>query len=1081
MTHTQSTQELKKSSGITTFGKLLKILTVLATAIFLVIFSSNVSAQPSDGSTSPQKTETGNKADQNLKSLARVNPSTLAMEFSLPLMSYPGRNGNSLPVGFNYSSKLWQMKSSVTWFYLSGSGTKRYLTDVNSKYGDRTSAGWTSMMMPPRIDESLEIYNQHGKPFSENLDDGIVVSIFENNLQAIIQGSIGNLIQPCGGYCVRWIQQCGENPQQGCNEEVCTGWIDNYCTIYTGGGSGSELPSQNLDRMHYIKRVRVTMSDGSSKEFRKSDKTFGYCAGENYPFNGANCEQTGEDSTGTFLAVDGSGMKLVRETTGNTLYMPNGSKYLFPTTAQNLGGILATSYFDADGNKMTFTQVPETSNSFEVNKWTDTLGREIVDALPYNWDSQKNPIGTFNANLPGLAGGTQDHKLKWLPLKPIECEESTDPNCGKVNGIVPAALEDQSQKLYYSNPKFCEGNLTTTLPVTEVLFTGFNTGHRSCNPFKMVDSGNTQIAVAARFNPTVLAEVELPNGKKYIFKYNRYGEISKIVYPTGSFETFEYDKVDSLAGYQSQLFDQTNRGVTERKVYNASGQLEQRWNYSSAPQDTLNPTSPLVITTIAPHKSDSTITNETGRAKSVRYLMRVPQPNPSAFYGNFGFDDPRAGMPLEERSYDENGALRSRSLTEYIVSPAETGADSRATRDPRPKRTISIMIEGTKALATLTELEYDTTGNNDREYFSALNVKQSKSYHYKSLTLTQADYTLETIAGYFSSDTPSAISETIYQYDANYKARGIGSLPFESRVLNPANPSDILAKTQTVFDESSYLVDDSGSLSGNLTTTWADPNTDFRAKPTTAKVWDKDTNTWIQTHTQFDQYGNVRKVWDASGDTTKFVETEYSSAYGFAYPTKVITPAPDLNDTTGASATSKVEMTYDLTTGLTLKVKDDFNQEIQTEYNDSLLRPTRVLGVAPFVIPIVETIYDDTALTVKVRKQIDDTNWNEATTYLDSFGRTKKTRAKDSNGDVVSETQYDLLSRVKQVSNPFRVDANGNPTETVYWTSSSFDELGRLKFVTSPDNAQVETQYDLATTGAEIGTVAIVIDQALKQ
>ncbi|HMS44007.1 MAG TPA: hypothetical protein PKE69_27520, partial [Pyrinomonadaceae bacterium] len=112
---------------------------------------------------------------------------------------------------------------------------------------------------------------------------------------------------------------------------------------------------------------------------------------------------------------------------------------------------------------------------------------------------------------------------------------------------------------------------------------------------------------------------------------------------------------------------------------------------------------------------------------------------------------------------------------------------------------------------------------------------------------------------------------------------------------------------------------------------------------------------------------------------------------------------------------------------------------------------------------------------------IDETNWNEATTYLDSFGRTKKTRVKDSNGDVVSETQYDLLSRVKQVSNPFRIDANGNPVETIFWTNSSYDELGRLKFVTTPDNAVIETQYDLATTGTEIGTVNIVIDQALKQ
>src|SRR5260221_10619601 len=50
-------------------------------------------------------------ADKFLKSNARVNPSTLAMELSIPIASYPGRAESSLPAVFDYSSKVWQIKT----------------------------------------------------------------------------------------------------------------------------------------------------------------------------------------------------------------------------------------------------------------------------------------------------------------------------------------------------------------------------------------------------------------------------------------------------------------------------------------------------------------------------------------------------------------------------------------------------------------------------------------------------------------------------------------------------------------------------------------------------------------------------------------------------------------------------------------------------------------------------------------------------------------------------------------------------------------------------------------------------------
>lgn len=68
------------------------------------------------------------------------------------------------------------------------------------------------------------------------------------------------------------------------------------------------------------------------------------------------------------------------------------------------------------------------------------------------------------------------------------------------------------------------------------------------------------------FNPVVLAEVELPNGAKYEFKYNEFGEIVEIHYPTGGHEKITYAEVESLASMNS-AYQQTNRGVWVHEAY----------------------------------------------------------------------------------------------------------------------------------------------------------------------------------------------------------------------------------------------------------------------------------------------------------------------------------------------------------------------------------------------------------------------------------------------------------------------------------------------------------------------------------
>ncbi len=995
------------------------------------------------------------KADKNLKSSSRINPTTLAMEFSLPLGSYPGRAGNSLPVGINYTSKVWRTQPGIVWWTTTPSGYPIFHTDTNPVFAQRSAAGWTSTLSPPHIIEKLEIFDENGDRVSRLLTLA--------QLNELNSNEQSNLLE----YCTRT-----------CRVGIVTGWTYE-CTPWTcvdiscqpgqacdgGGPRGGwgepppppvNTPPPPPPRHYYVKRIHVQLPDGSTHEFRKDDLVHPYCIGSvNDP---STCTNTnGAETTGTYLSVDVTGLKLEKGATfeGQTrdiLYLPDGGRYVFspiPTDSTNEGSYRpAEKFLDINGNVSKYNPSTKT--------WTDTLNRTITDVLPSNWIRQNQTVRTDNISLPGLAGvnfGTIDYKFKWEALGNVFDQE----------------LPVEDRTLNYIGRQTCVGNLSNL--TSPGLFTQSQDNTRICT-----STGENNVPV--KFNEAVLSSVQLPNGKEYVFKYNRFGEITKIVYPSGSYESFIYNQIIPLSGANSVVYDQMNRGVTERKLYDVNGVLQQRWQYSAG---VINST--YKITTTAPLGG-----NALGNGiKSEKYLYYATSDG-----ADFGFNNPRVGTPYEDITYDEVGDRRSRTLTEWITAPPRTGGNTQGLRDPRVKRTVSVMIENGQALATLSESEYETPGENgssaptDAEYFAHLNVRKAKSYEYAVIPLNIAQTgTLAQIAAYFNSSLLSNTAETDYQYDANYKARGIASLPSESRVLD--KNGNVLVKSQTVFDETAYLdPSGSGQLSGSLINTWKNPATDtdipaasqnLRGKPTTAKVWDSDNNAWIQTHTQYDQYGNARKAWEANEGigSNRFAETEYSADYGFAYPTKVITPAPDPDNIHGTNQGSFATTTYDFMTGLSLTSTNEFDQTTATEYNDALLRPTRSFAVN-FAAPETQTIYIDTALTVKVRKQIDQNNWDEATTFMDSLGRTIKTQATDSQGDITVETEYDLLGRVKRTSNPYRAG------DVKLWSVPRYDEMGRAveSYAPAPDGETGAslgiTQYAISTQSGFVGTSVTATD-----
>ena len=993
------------------------VLGVYTALLVLGIGTSNILAQSG-------AKDTEFSADRTLRSSARINPSTLAMEFSLPLGSYPGRAGNSVPVSISYSSKVWEMKHFGTTLIYSSIKYQH-----NAIFSDKSASGWTSSMQPPRLRSTVGLYNWWGEQYTPHYQSMMLMPEipFEYNASGM------SLQAGCyTKYSYYYVWGFRINiPYRVCYPD--------YFALHNYSMGPYPQDIQHSQRF-MVKRFYVTMPDGSSVEFRKDDNYYPLCDSQTNPPPGClnNFSQAAE---GAYLSVDGSGMRLqidelqADSVKRSVLYLPNGGKYIFSPAA--VPGVPAEKFIDVNGNETLF-QVDELGNRQTV----DTLNRTIKDPFPDRWYGGPQEAGTQEFKLKGLGGTDVTYSQTWTPLKTEECAAVTTANCGET------ALEEDTQVLSYRGDAECIVGIYSTL--SPALFVGDDEGRQVC--------GRTRGGNATRFNPAVLTEISLPNGARYKFKYNIYGEITRIDYPTGAYERFRYDDIPPLGYGTEEVYSQTNRGVVERWVSSDGLAVDQHWTYGVT--EGVYPSTDYVVKAFAPDGSHTE-----------RYLGRSSDPY-------YGFTDPLAGMPYDERAYDSNGVLRSRNLTEWITKAGTTSNIGALTRDPRVKRTVSILFDpnSASALTTMSETDYDETGSADPTYFSHLNVKRKKGYHYAAVSKTSVDnesLSWTTIAGWFTGKLAS-ISEVDYSYDPDYRSRGIIGLPTQTRALSPVNPGDVLSKSEPVYDEGAYFINAGTTVSYQSPT---GANAHLRGNVTTSRTWVKETDTWLQTHTAYDNFGNIRKVWDASGDPDRFVETEYSSEYNYAYPTKVIAPAPDPSGTHGTSSASSAETTYDPTTGLVLSVTDDFGQVTKTEYNDPLLRLTRVSGYN-FTAPIAETIYDDTNRTVRVRKQLDESNWDEATTYMDGLGRAIKTVARDSEGDVTVETHYDLMGRVDRVTDPYRTG------DTVYWNRTRYDELGRAVESYAPaalaDLANAQslgvTSFGISTATNYTGTVVTTTD-----
>lgn len=803
-------------------------------------------------------------------------------------------------------------------------------------------------------------------------------------------------------------------------------WPRNDDTYYYTGKPFCAVCGSNL-RQFRVGRVYIIMADGSKHELRKSDQ----------PYEGAI------DMVGTFYAVDGS--RLRYDSTGQntgTLYLPDGTRYVLNgTTAQ---------YIDRNGNTMNYNGT--------TRQWTDTVGRVIGMPLPAT-----PAVGEQLYYLPGMPA---PYKLIWKHLSDAGV---LTPLAG---GGTPARKPIANEYLPFPNqlPTAPNGNnfpVTIATNYTELpsLFISSSSGDEDTGPYTLV-VGRGQVE-AALFDPIVLAEVVLPNNLSYKFSYNIYGEIDKVVYPTGGFERYTYSQIPTV-GDVKPPYVEASRGVTLRQVSaNGSGNDLVDWVYQSI-------------------GIRITVTPPLNGARTETYRRFFPTPEHQGTQGSithywpFGFEDARQGQVYEERIYAPGvgGALLRRTLLDHgqttnTVQPSIPQLDNTtktAYRNPRPIKEVNLIFDtGGDALVKTTTYDYAANGY---ELSTGLDRTSSNEYHFAFLDQTTAQAGLITE---MPTGTLASRAETIYLDDSAYQNRNILGLP-TTVLLKNANLQPV-SRGDSFYDETAYPLLMYGDLTGS---DYTDPNTPARGNVTTLRRYvDIAAEIYLETHAQFDQCGNLRNAWNVRGIQS---QTEYSSTYKHALPTQQTTAVPDPNGVHGSSTAFTTSSTFDLTTGLVQTTTNANGQVTSFSYtNDSsTLDPTlRLRKVTRPDGSWTKYSFGDTVgnLYVMTETQQDATRTVKTYQYFDPLGRPSRSFSSETGSNyIASDTLYDQLGRVWKVSNPYRtttLDGIADLQHSSHWTITDYETLGRVSVVTSPDGATLQTSYQ--------GVYTTVTDQAGRQ
>jgi RHS repeat-associated protein len=609
-------------------------------------------------------------------------------------------------------------------------------------------------------------------------------------------------------------------------------------------------------------------------------------------------------------------------------------------------------------------------------------------------------------------------------------------------------------------------------------------------------------------NPALVSKVELPDNRAYQFYYNSYGEVARVILPTGGGLDYEY------AGLIYPLNDVNHipmilRRCHKRTVYNTlaaatlplsppSGTVEKIESYVRESSEYIGPT----VVRVEHYSGANTLL-----AQEKHYYYGYPfEVEATSAYSPVAYSPWPSGKEYKTESFDIANGVAGSALrrAESVWSPTVPSSYPPAGSGPAPNPKIA------EAIKTLVEsnqvakqtFDYDQYNNRTDVYEYGYGTGAAGALVRRTHTdyLTSAYDTI--VGGITAPDAAATIhirslptqqqvydaggvlrAQTGYEYDnynqsssdafhANLTDRaGISGLVSRGNVApGPSYGPTVDYRRGNVTQTTRYLLNSSGGVTGSVSG-WAQ----YDVAGNMVKTIDPRSTTSNIIATTFDfadRFGSPNGEAQANDSPPAPGSTWLSGQATYAFPTKV------------TNALGHIAYTqFDYFLGKPIDSEDPNGVKSSLYYNDALDRPTQsrshVTGSSTYYSQ--KTIsYDDANRVITTSSDKDTANDNVLTgkAYYDGLGRTYRTAAYEGNTGVgntwaITATQFDALGRTWRVANPFRAATPDAALPTSpQWTTTTYDALSRVTEVKTPDDAKITTVYS--------GNQVTVTDPAVK-
>src|SRR5579872_5484084 len=509
----------------------------------------------------------------------------------------------------------------------------------------------------------------------------------------------------------------------------------------------------------------------------------------------------------------------------------------------------------------------------------------------------------------------------------------------------------------------------------------------------------------------------LPDGTKWVFQYDSYGNLTSIGLPLGGSVSYQWETVAFPPVPDSNIT--VSRAVSSRTVNDNNGNSS-TWTYHWMTQQT---------------------TGSSGAVTSYTNVVTDPLGNDAVHvFTNLGSAYYETST-LYYQGSSGSGQLLKRVDTAYQVDCVSgIAAPNVCSAATPPTYDLPISIQTTV-------------------YPSGEVSKVTKSYDTAGLgkVVAEKDYD-------WGQGTPGALlreTDTTYEWQANSAYLNANLLDLPASVVVKDGNGNRVAETDYTYDESAYLT------ASNITTQHgAAPNT-VRGNLTTVSKWLNTSTSPVVSHTNWYDTGEVYQQIDPLGNTTTH---SYDPAYAGAYSTKTcnalsecVSGAYDFNTGLLTSLTdangNTSSYSYDLMSRMTLA---------QLPADPSGNRPQTTFTYSPA---------NSFPVTVQRQKTITSSLTHSVTTYLDGLGRPYETQHATPNGNATVVTTYDAAGRVASTTNPYFTTSD--PTYGV--TQSQYDGLGRVTQTIKQDGSVTAAAYEQTAGVSTNADCTITADEADKQ